>query len=235
MALILSATKTSITTDCGTIVVTDSTGTYDVTTNPNGYGAPNETRANLYLKVCLSLRKSTGREDITIDDYNDNTASTWSITVTEDGWYEIYFFACKAWSGATTYQLNYVIYDASTDLYYKSLQASNLNNAVTDTDWWESTNDVEDFTAAIIASQPDAYETTTNFVEQCNTRKCEANMLLKAKCDCCDSNQLQEYEKVRMKMEAVAIHEADDNFTEAQEIVENLQDICINLEDCNCH
>ncbi len=60
-------------------------------------------------------------------------------------------------------------------------------------------------------------------------------MLLKAKCDGCDECQLQEYEKVRLKLEAIVINEGLGNFTEAQEIVEDLNVVCENVADCGCH
>lgn len=231
--LSLVATKTSITADCSTVVITDSTGSVSAT----GYGVGgNQARATLALKVCLSLRKSTGRETIAIDAYNEFTASTWSVTVTEDGWYEIYFFGCLAWSGATTYAQYEIVYDATTDAFYKSAQAANTNHAVTDTAWWTATTDVEDFATAVALPQTSTYQTTTNYIELCRTRKCEAAMLVAAGCDCNNSttDQLQQYEKVRMKMEAATIQAADSNYTEAQEIIENLQAICENEVDCGC-
>lgn len=234
MALEHKLAKGSISSDCITLTVSDDTGNYNVTTNPTGYGAPNETRANLYLKFFVTLRKSTGRESITVPAYNENTVTSWSVTIAEDGWYELYMFSCKAWSNAITYQLNYITYSASTDSYYKSIQGTNLNHAVSDTAWWEVTTDIDDFIAAINATQPDTYNVTKNIVELCRSRKCEGQMLLKAGCDCCDECALQQYEKVRMKVESAGWAEALGSFTEAQEIVENINEICANEIDCGC-
>lgn len=233
MSLVLVVTKTSISADGNTMVVTDSTGNYNVTTNPTGYGNPNETRANLYLKLIVNLVKSTGRNLITVPAYNENTASTWSITISEDGWYEIYMFGCKIYSGATTYGLGEITYDSSSDKFYKSLQAANLNNAVTDAAWWLATEDVEDFTAAVADGQADVYEATANTVQVYRSQLCEAQALKKANCDSCDNCQLKDYEKIRMKIEAAGIEEALGNFSEAQEIVETLENICTTL-DCAC-
>lgn len=41
------------------------------------------------------------------------------------------------WSAATTYALDGQAYDPTTGDFYRSLQAANLNHAVTDTSWWE--------------------------------------------------------------------------------------------------
>lgn len=235
MALKLKIQKDSITSDCKTVAISDATGSYNVTTNPEGYGAPNEARSNLYLKLMVHLRKSTGREIISVAAYNENTVSNWSVTISEDGWYELYLFGCKAWGSGITYQTGYITYDLSTDKFYRSLQNSNINHAVTDASWWAEATDIDHFTAAITAGQPDIYDDTDSFVELCVSRKCKAKAFLKAGCDCCDECKLQEYEKIRLKIETAEILEADSNFAEAQRIVESLQAICENLTDCGCH
>ncbi len=231
--LVLSATKTSISIDCTTVVITDSTGVYNNPNNLTGYNAPNQARATLALFVALSIRRSDGRVTLTIPTYNKFTAATWSVTDTEDGWHEIYFFGCLAWSAIITYALNYITYDASTDKFYKSLQAGNINHSVTDASWWVATTSVDDFAVAINLVQPDTYETTTNYLEQCRSLKCEAAMLVAAGCNCDDNDgcKMQAYEKVRMKNEGAAIQAADGNYTEAQEITEDVTSIC---GDCNC-
>ncbi len=227
MSLTLKISKTSISTDGTTLVVTDTTGNYDAVLNPGGYGAPNETRANLYLKLFVSLRKSTGREYLTVPAYNENTASTWTITDSNDGWHELYLFGCLAWGSGITYTTGYITYSVATDTFYKSIQSGNINHAVTDTAWWTPTTDIDDFSAAIILAQPDIYASTTNYIELIASKKGEGQMLLAAQCDCCDECTLQLYEKVRMKIEGAGWNEALGAYTEAQIIVEQIQAILI--------
>src|SRR5690242_17243031 len=130
MALEISVAKASISKDCTTLTITDTTGSYDAVTNLTGYGVPNEVRSNLYNKLFLTLKKSTGDEPISIDAYDENTKSSWEIIINEDGWYEAYLFGCLVWGSGITYQLGYISYDLATDSYYKSLQDTNLNHAV---------------------------------------------------------------------------------------------------------
>lgn len=231
MALTLVVQKKSISSDCGTLTIEDATGSYDVTDNPGGYGAPNETRANLYLKLIVTLKKTTGDETITVDAYDENTVTEWAITITEDGRYESFLFACLAWGSGITYELNYITYDASTDKYYKSLQNSNLNNAVTDPLWWEETEDIDDFIAAIDASQPDIYSDTENIIELCNSVVCKNRALTSVACCCNDECTLQSYEKLRMLLEAAQIRDAQGSYNQAQEIIERIQTVC---EDIDC-
>lgn len=240
MSLQLAVQYTSITSDCGTVVITDTTGNYNASTNPTGYGAPNDARSILYLQLLVNLRKSTGREVITVPSYNQNTASSWTITITEDGWYEVYLFGCQAWGAGFTYGLNAIAFDVATNKFYQSIQAANHNNAVTNATWWKSITDIEDFilseTASISgASANTMYDTTTNKIELCRSKKCEGKMLLKQVEDgCCDDCGIAEYERVRMKIEAAAYDESLFNYSDAQEIVEDLNNICANLSDCNC-
>ncbi len=233
MALQLVAVKTSITVDCSTVVITDDTGLYSNPNNLGGYGAPNQARGTLALFVALSVRESSGRVSLPIPSYNVFSASTWLVTIQEDGWYEIYFFGCLAWSSIITYALNYIAYDSGTNKFYKSIQAGNLNHVVTDTLWWTPTTDVDDFAAAINLVQADTYEATTNYVELCRSLKCEAKMLLKADCNCHENDgcKMQQYEKVRMKNESAAIQGATGNFSAAQILIEDVQSIC---GDCGC-
>lgn len=235
MSLVLNIEKSSTSSDCATLTIVDNTGNYNVSTNPTGYGSPNESRVNLRLGVFVNLMKSTGREPVSVPAYNEATATTWTVTLTEDGWYEIYGFACFEYSSGTTYDIGHITYDPSTDLFYKSLVAGNIGNALSDTDSWEATTDVEDFSAAIADGQSDVYECTDNTVELCRSRKCEAQAILKAECCECDDCQMKDYEKIRLKIEAAAIAGELENYTRAQKIIENIQVLCENIDaDCGC-
>src|ERR1035437_11158340 len=131
MALQILVGKTSISADGTTLVFSAITGAYSAG-NTGGYGAPNETRATLYLFAACNLRKSTGREPIAIPAFVAITASIWTVILSEDGWYELYLFGCYLWSAVITYQQGNIVYDLSSNAFYKSIAVgTNLNNAVT--------------------------------------------------------------------------------------------------------
>ena len=226
---LLIPVKTSISTDCASLKITDSTD----------YTVLGTARALLYLKLIVRLRKSTGPENLTIAAYNENTVTSWSaIAVAEDAWYEVYLFGCLVYSTLTNYASGWIVYSAATDLFYRSIQNNNLNNAVTNTTWWlPAGDDPATYSAAIAApsSQPTTHEGTLNYIELCRSTICEGKMLIKAKCDCCDKCLLQQYEKVRMKIEGAGFNRDYGNFSEAQEIIENLNEICNDLIDCGCN
>lgn len=236
MALILKIEETSITADCGTLTITDNTGNYNVSTNPGGYGSPNEVRSNLYLLMQLNLRRSTGRESIAVPSYNKHTAALWTVAITEDAEYEIYTFATLAYNSGTNFNLGEITYDISTDAFYKSKQASNVGHAVTDTAWWIPTVDTEDFIAAINAAQANTYSSTYNYMTLCRSLKCEAKAIVAAGCCSCeDTCQLKDYEKIRMKIEGATWLHGMGNYAGAQKIIESLSTLCEGVSGgCGC-
>lgn len=236
MALVMKVAKSSITADCTTLTIIDNSGDYSAVApvNLTGYGAPNETRANLYNKIFLTLKKSTGDVVIAIDAYNENTASSWDIVISEDGWYEAYLFGCLVWGSGITYQLNYIAYDVSTDTYYKSLQNSNTNNLVSDPAWWVATDKVADFKVAIAALQPDTYAGFDDFVELCNSVVCRSkawaidSVKPKSTNNCCNN-----YDKIDFEVTGATINEAAEAFSRAQLNVEAIQSLCNCIDDDN--
>lgn len=229
MSLIPVIVKTAISADCSTLTVTDNTGNYNVSTNPGGYGSPNEARANLYIKLIVTIKKTVGDELITVPAYNENTVTSWSITLTEDGYYEVYSFLCKAWNALVTYAAGYIAYDVSTDTFYKSLQAANLNHAVGDNPWWTPCKTpAAEYKVAIALSQPDTYSDVDEFIELCNGVICRAKANVIAydtdrtgSCGCGDK-----FREIDFLIKTARINAADSAYSKAQEVVENLQRTC---------
>lgn len=225
MALVLKIEKDSISSDCLTIVYKDNTGNYNASTNVGGYGAPNETRANLYLKLFLTLKKTVGDEQITVAAYNENTVTQWSITLSEDGYYEAYMFGALAYAGGTTYALADVVYSAAQDAFYKSLSAGNVGNAVTNATFWTAVTDVDELKAAIAASTTVGYADVYEHIELCNSRICKTKAYLKE--DGCDENPgTIRYNKIRNLIDGADINGSISAFAKAQAVVEEIQGQC---------
>lgn len=238
MALIIQPpTKSSISSDCVTMVITDSTGNYSAT-NLTGYGAPNTARSSLYLKLLVILKKSTGDEYPSIAAVNENTVASWTVTVTNDGVYELYLFACSAWSSTPIYGIGSVVYTVAQDKFYYSIQANNNNHAVTDAAWWLEATLKSHFTPAFTVVETEAigvyYSASTNILEKCRVTQCLADAMVEEQCGCeCDPCAFSKYEKVKRKIEA-----ADIFFTNivdtasAQKMIEDLEKICTCTCDC---
>ncbi len=240
MALALQLSKTSISSDCATLVFSDTTGNYSASPpiNLTGYGTPNAARADLYMLVLVNLRSNSGtdRQPIIVPAYDFNTASTWTVTLSQDGWYEIYAFSTVIYAGGTTYQLGYMTYDLATNLFYKSIQNNNIGHAVTDAAWWTSIFTIEDLINAVAIVQPNTYEVTLNDVEVCRSVKCKAKALFQAaeEISCSDSeddHNINMYEKIRLLVEAAEVAAALSIYDDAQEFIEDISKLCVK---CGC-
>lgn len=248
MALEIKVQKTSITSNCKTFTIDDVTGTYDAITNPGGYGAPNPERSDLYLALVVTLKKSDGDELITVPSYTPNTVTTWSVAVTEDGWYEIYLCAAYEYDSNLTYIENAVVYYPSTNSFYYSVVDNNYDNSVMNDAYWKLvTTSLQLSTAAEITQQEIddsgndnqvVYGGQANIIELCNSRVCAARRLMEEGCGCdcddcdhCCSNKM--YNRIRNRIEAAEINESAGSFSKGQVIVESLQVSC---QDCknNC-
>ena len=225
MALILKVEKDSISSDCTTIIYKDNTGNYDITNNTGGYGAPNETRANLYLKFFLTLKKTIGDEQITIPSYNENTVTQWNVSLVEDGYYEAYLFASQAYLVGTTYALADIVFDTVTDTFYKSLLVGNIGNAVTNATYWKAVTEVDELKAAINAPTAVGYADFYEHIELCNSRICKTKAYLKE--DGCDENPSTiRYNKIRNLIDGADINGSITAFSKAQAIIEEIQGQC---------
>lgn len=238
MALVVVWEKDSISTDCGTLTYDDVTGNYSAS-NLTGYGAPNPARSVLYQKIIVALEKTTGRELMTLPSYTANTVSTIDVDITEDGNYNLYVFATYAWEPATARVVGNVVFFLNDSKWYRCIQAytptaplySDTKIPGVDTAYWTqiaADADVDYFIAAIDSGQVDAYYSNTNHIELCASNKCFAKAVKKAVGCACASGCActEDYEKIRAKIEGAQVYEAEGSYSSAQEIVENLQDVC---------
>jgi len=74
----------------GTLVyIKDSTGDYDVDTNPGGYGAPNPERNTIGWVNLVQYKASTGDVEMTINSNNPISAIQIDVTLDLDGWIQV--------------------------------------------------------------------------------------------------------------------------------------------------
>lgn len=232
MALQIQVTKSSTSSDCTTLIIQDSTGNYNALTNPGGYGVPNPIRANIGLKLFVTLKKTTGDIPIAISTYNEITVSQWSVTITEDGHYELFLVACDFYSNLTTYASGDIIYDSATDKFYISLQNSNTGYSLADTAWWREDPTIDEFDDANNIISKDVED----IVELCNSRVCRAQLALDVVCNCnCeDKTKFQLYDRLSVLYDAAVYAEGFGMFSDAQKHVEEIQKICSDFDCKSC-
>jgi hypothetical protein len=93
------------------VTVTETTGTYNVTTNPGGYGTPNPLFSDYAHYVILRKKNVNGVADVlmVMDFYDPLLATVFTATRTIDGWYEAKKLNILKWV-AGSYNLNDVRY-----------------------------------------------------------------------------------------------------------------------------
>lgn len=69
------------------------------------------------------------------------TVSSWTFNIDLDGWFKYLFVGVAEYAGGTTYALYDAVFDPADDAVYRSKQAGNLGNALSDTAWWEVITD----------------------------------------------------------------------------------------------
>lgn len=103
------------------VIFTDTTGNYNATTNPGGYGAPNALFTDYAHYAIIRKKNVNGVADVVMSllTYDPLTATEFKATRTLDGWYEAKKLNILKWL-AGTYPLdtvryyNGVVYKANT-------------------------------------------------------------------------------------------------------------------------
>lgn len=124
----------TIASDRSTVTLTDETT----------YGGSNPARADLRVFVSLykvDVENESTEITVTGNDEDPQTDSSWLGDYGVDGHYKWLYVAIPQYAGGTTYAQYDAVFDSSTDTVYRSLQASNTGNSLSDTAWWEEITD----------------------------------------------------------------------------------------------
>jgi hypothetical protein len=186
-------------------------------------------RDKLAIKLFVLLQKTTGYETIEVPEYTPSTAASWTITLSEDGYYLIYSVIAPIHVTGATYVLDAIVYLESTETYYKASTAS-TTALPTDTDYWDPITSVEDFEEGT-----NTYEDSVDDVVICFSNICAARankrFVRDAKCNLTDEKR--KYEDIRDLIEGAVYAAGESNPSEAQVIIEQVQIMCTDIN-CGC-
>lgn len=147
MALEILLSIESITSDRETATLLDST-VYGTGGNP--------ARAAVGVYVVAQKMNADSSVAATLvvagNDGDPQTDVSWDITLLNDGWHRILFVAPQDYSAGTTYALYDAVQDAATSIIYRSKQAGNIGNALSNQTYWEVV------TATIAANEDEVNE-----------------------------------------------------------------------------
>jgi hypothetical protein len=110
MALELQIKKLTTNSDGSFITIGDSTVAYDATTNPKGYGTPNDDRNVLALFLLANSKRYNGAKTISdtpleIASYDPVTISTWTVLMQKAGWVEATVYGIPFYDDTVPYQI----------------------------------------------------------------------------------------------------------------------------------
>lgn len=95
--------KIAVTFSKTKVIVTDTTGDYDVATNPGGYGTPNNPFSDYAHFVILRKKNVNSVADalMTLDSSDPITDTVFQATRSVDGWYEAAKLTIPIWTAGT--------------------------------------------------------------------------------------------------------------------------------------
>jgi hypothetical protein len=159
------------------------------------------------------------------DDDDPETDSVWTIEYTEDGAYKIPFVIIPDFNSATTYAQYDAVY--SGGVVYRSLQASNTTDTLTDEDWWEVISDPSD-----LANNKDTATESANITSQVYLRVFSAhgeyyysNELSKVSInsDADEGSVLQSYNAWAMMIDQIAIADSRSEVLDGERIARTME------------
>lgn len=175
----ISLSIDTITSDRQTATLLDSTV----------YGGANPARAAVGAYVIVQKKNADSSVESTItttgDDADPQTDSSWDFAIPNDGWFRVLFVAPEDYSAGTTYALYDAVQDPATSVIYRSLQAGNIGNALSNGSYWEVA------TALIALNEGESNEsvnlnsTVFDFILSPNSEWMYSNVIEDASEECC--------------------------------------------------
>jgi hypothetical protein len=243
MALIPKLTLVTASTTYAQIAMQESTGTYNASTNPGGYGSPNVELVDS-AQHCFAFKKNVSGDDANHTDLLDNSTpedgvgtKTWTLDITssgsdtDDGWYKFYLLVAPIYGAGTAYTVNQMV--SSANILYKCIQAGTGQTPVSSPTYWTAVNmaDTVANLEAILDNQ-DTYSIYTGYTNDLmieNTEIYYANQVAEAAglpYPCADtSDEIRELEYLEFYMRCAYTNESKQNFTAGEKNIEILKDI----------
>lgn len=253
MAFAIEIVKQLESTDCEYVLLSDQTGDYNVTTNPNGYGAPNPARNEVALFLVPRSYDSvegtnTDLAASTVQSGNDDplNATQWVLATAQDGYYpcDVAWIFLDASLAGTPINTGDYIYDTTLNNLYRSTVDSNSTAPnVSLNDWiLGSIEDAEFDTFLVSSGQKSAVNITILCRAEDGYQKFTAqitkNILNNPNstgCACLNRNQ-KKWERLHVLYNGAIVLDQQNRYIEAADVIKALSDMIvdINCEDCRC-
>jgi hypothetical protein len=221
----------------------ESTGIYDVGTNPGGYGTPNIESADAAQYV-FAFKKNVSTGDDNYTSLVNNTTpengvitKSWTLDISEagsntgDGWYEFNLLVCPIYNGATAYTVNEIVSYGSA--LYICIQNGTGQTPDSSPTYWSlvNLNDTVANLEAILDNQS-TYSIWTGYESDImleNTEIYYSGKIAYAANNCTPcadfSDEIGEIEYLEFYLRSAYANESKENWTAAEKNVEILKDI----------
>jgi hypothetical protein len=214
----------AIATDRESFTLTDST-VYGTGGNPARAGVA------VYVTAYKTDVASAETElDVTGDDADPTTDSSWEIAYLKDGSYKINFSIIPDFDSGATYAQYDAVY--SGGVVYRSLQASNTTDTLSDTDWWEVVDSPAD-----LAENKDTDEESANITSQVYLRVLSADGQYTFATDLSNQSMyidtdeedqtLKNYNKFIMWLDAMAVADSRSEVIDGETIARKIESLYI--------
>lgn len=123
-----------------TVSLTTTVNTDDTATIKDGttFSSPARSGVGVFVKVYKVNHLSEKSElTVTADSDDPELVANWTFDIATDGWYLAYYVSIPDYSGVVTYAQYAAVFDPATDVVYRSKQAGNLGQALSNTAYWE--------------------------------------------------------------------------------------------------
>ena len=242
MALVINIVKDSI-NDSGTeLYLTDATGAYEVSDNPGGYGTPNPERSEIALILIATNKRDgdnggEGDVECVVQDYNPVSASSFTVTLYKDGWYQIKTYGLRLYDVSTSFSLTEATYDVDTQTIRKILTKSGTGP-------YTYTYEVIEKEILTESSVITLYSAVLNTLVLEALCKCHASATKNyaesvdqtgSKTALDDNTEFRTYLKIDTYLKSIKYNFSFGSYTQAQLIVEQTEKICSCIDDnCSC-
>lgn len=245
LALTLTYSASNTADNCGEAIIDDTTGTYDAGSNPGGYGAPNEDRADLALYL-FAIKKGYNTADVELSytnvDAEADTVASWTVPVSVDGWHRFRVLGIPQWDSGTSYALNQVVWE-NDDLFIATTAGTTIGDAPSGAGSGEWSTTVP--TLATIYDDPVTYgpTTTVHIGERdqtlfCLSNKCYADLVSDGSkggcCDDCAEENKNTLCDVEAMLEGAKVAASRGRYLESEKKVLIVTDLCAGKDCFNC-
>lgn len=233
MALTANIIRTAVSQDGSTTIFTDSTV----------YGTPNEDRNEVAVFfTAYKVDEDLVETALTVEPFDPETATTFTITNDIDGYYKIYFSIVQVWLAGTTYNKYDLVWDPTEEAFYEYINDTPTGgHLVTEVPYWQLVTDPNTKIANIGTDEEPGnliyqiYGTVIDYI----TAKCYATAVVKqAKEGCgkdddcgCNSKFGKAVRRLHTLLTVMQISGIRERFIEAERMARTAEKYC---DECGC-